>query len=221
MGYKQTELHKQRIKESRMRGGKKSPSRAIYPRPSKICLLCNQKFLKPLNLGKGSWEKKKLCSNLCRYKFQIGIPRSLITRKKIGLGNSGEKSAMWKGGRCTHSGGYIAILSKNHPNCDAKGYMLKHRLVMEKKIGRFLKKHEIVHHISGIKDDNRIENLMLCFSKKDHISKHHPYNTKETRQCSTCKLVFKLNKDNFYRRGKNKLGYYCKKCQPQRRYICR
>lgn len=48
----------------------------------------------------------------------------------------------------------------------------EHRLVVEKFIKRKLKKEEEVHHINGIKSDNRIDNLMLFKTKKEHISFH-------------------------------------------------
>lgn len=75
----------------------------------------------------------------------------------------------WKGG--THlSGGYIREYAPNHPH-NAKGYVLQHRLVMERHLGRYLEPREIVHHVNGDKLDNRIENLVIT-NRSAHIKGH-------------------------------------------------
>ena len=75
----------------------------------------------------------------------------------------------WKGGRILHSSsGYILIKNPEHPFADSQKYVREHRLIMEKHLGRFLKASETVHHINGIKDDNRIENLVITTCSKHH-----------------------------------------------------
>ena len=85
---------------------------------------------------------------------------------------SGKKHWNWKGGIHHHSGGYIKINCPEHPFSDCCGYIFQHRLVMEKKIGRYLRKDEFVHHINGIKTDNRPGNLQMFDSHSAHRLEH-------------------------------------------------
>jgi len=64
----------------------------------------------------------------------------------------GEKNPNWKGGRLITKEGYIRIWT---PHRKPKR-TFEHRLVMEKVLGRALKENERVHHINGIKGDNRL-----------------------------------------------------------------
>ena len=88
------------------------------------------------------------------------------------LNQIGKKHPAWKGGRRNggEGYGYIRAYCPTHPYCDDRGYILEHRLVMEKHLGRTILPTEVVHHINGIKDDNRIENLMLFSSRGSHTS---------------------------------------------------
>jgi len=71
------------------------------------------------------------------------------------------------------SHGYILVrLSPDHPfYCMAHrrtGYVLEHRLIMAEHLGRPLTNEEIVHHINGDKQDNRLENLQLLSTRRSH-----------------------------------------------------
>lgn len=99
----------------------------------------------------------------------------------------GDKSPHWKGGRSLHHGGYvgrwISEQDQFYPMATHKrrggGTIFEHRLVMAQSLGRCLDTKEYIHHINGVKDDNRIENLELI-SPKNHVLYKN--------MCAQCKL---------------------------------
>ena len=80
-----------------------------------------------------------------------------IRKTRLGRNNGivGNGHGMWQGGRYRLTAGYIACWVAPHT------YVLEHRLVMSKHLGRPLLPSEVVHHINHKKDDNRLENLIL------------------------------------------------------------
>ncbi|RQW19877.1 hypothetical protein EH196_06950 [Bacillus sp. C1-1] len=119
---------------------------------------------------KHSEESRRKMSN-----SQKGRTFSEETKKKMSEARKGFRLAgnyeNFRGVR-NRSDGYIQNYVPEHPNATRDGYVMEHRLVMEKCIGRYLKKDEEVHHINKNKKDNRIENLHLFASKKDHMRFH-------------------------------------------------
>jgi hypothetical protein len=85
----------------------------------------------------------------------------------VGYGNKGKLNHSWKGGKRIDQG-YVYLLDKNKSH--EKGlsrYTGEHILVAENKYGRKIKKDELVHHLNGVRDDNRPQNLVII-KKKGH-----------------------------------------------------
>ena len=77
----------------------------------------------------------------------------------------GKNNPAYKGGKVLDTNGYVRIRGSR------KTRQYEHQLVLEQHLGRKLKTGEEVHHINGIKTDNRLENLYLV-DKKSHSRKH-------------------------------------------------
>lgn len=74
----------------------------------------------------------------------------------------------WRGGTHKTTDGYIRV------NTPEGIRFAEHRLVMEKSLGRKLSKDELVHHLNGVRHDNREENLAVvdkCSHEKRTVEK--------------------------------------------------
>lgn len=103
-------------------------------------------------------EKKHYCKGYCVKHFKRfaahGDPLKLKIRER-GQGTINGKN----------KSGYVCVKVKG------KSHLL-HRLIVEKHLGRKLKKTEIVHHKNENQLDNRIENLEVM-TRAEHIRHHH------------------------------------------------
>ena len=121
----------------------------------KLCVI-DEGYRKKIKNGTRKYWK---CLCECGKETYV-VSYSLISGKTKSCGcsrgdtNRGKIGNNWKGGRHKTVDGYVKVWNGSK-------YVKEHSLIMSKKIGRSLLKTETVHHINGIKDDNRIENLEL------------------------------------------------------------
>lgn len=111
-------------------------------------------------------------------KISINNARGMLGRKhkkETIIKMRGSKNSNWKGGKYINkSEKCVYVRCPTHPRAkNNRGYVAKHILVMEKHLGRYLKKGEVVHHIDGNRMNNSIKNLKLFKNNGKHISFHH------------------------------------------------
>jgi hypothetical protein len=107
-----------------------------------------------------------------------------LSQGRIGNGSKGkfrDESSNWKGGRIVDMYGYVHLLIPGHPRAaKGGGYVREHLVVWENHNGYSLPKGWQIHHVNGVKSDNRIENL-LALSSHEH-SKVIPFLRNKIRE---------------------------------------
>jgi endogenous inhibitor of DNA gyrase (YacG/DUF329 family) len=136
------------------------------------CPICEKELILKKYGRKYNWDQI-YCSRKCRDKarIKIYIKKCIIcgkvfklrpkyrfyktcSKKCFALAHSNKNHYNYKGGHLNKQSGY-RVISVNNVQ------ILEHRYIMEQHIGRKLKRSEIVHHINGIRSDNRISNLTI------------------------------------------------------------
>lgn len=130
---------------------------------------------------------RRFCSRDCHYQWRARNAQHFtceVCGKKVRLSPSQKRARL--GGRfCSrtcmgdafiarpldrkHNGrvarlnndGYVMLYEPSHPRADRGGWVFEHRLIVEARVGRYLRQDEHVHHLNGTKDDNRSENLVV------------------------------------------------------------
>ena len=152
----------------------------------KECPICEKKYktcLSRIKDGRG-----KFCSKGCAYRH---------TRESGIMG--GKNNPAWTGGRHFRgTKGYWYIRMPSHHRA-VEGYVPEHVLVIEDKLGRELKKGEHVHHLNGIKTDNRPENLIvLTHEQHSHLhsnGKSNPMYGKRFKEL--LQTIIEFNEDEY------------------------
>jgi hypothetical protein len=132
------------------------------------------KFLNCAVCDKLFEQKRANNTDYCSY----GCKRLGVHRRYQGLAVKGPRKIIRYSGH-TNKDGY-RLLAKKHPNSSKHGKILEHVLVMSNHLERPLVKGETVHHINGIRNDNRIENLELW-------SHSHPFGQRVEDKIKWCR----------------------------------
>lgn len=115
-----------------------------------------------------------------------------------------EKVKVRKGSKGMYKqNGYVLAKAPYHPNANKRGYVPLHRLVMENQLGRYLTpRKELVHHIDGNRENNKLSNLKLTSPSEHYMDEHFEKRNANGRFVAN-EPVFGEIKFRLYDRDKN------------------
>ena len=108
-----------------------------------------------------------------------------------------ENSSNWKGGIKKTAKGYRQLLMPEHRRADVSGYVMEHIVIYENETGIEIPPNCCIHHLNGIKDDNRIENLRWANSTIQAQNRDNSY-VAEIGKKTIYKAIKKRKKDAVY-----------------------
>jgi hypothetical protein len=134
-----------------------------------------------------NWEKAKkfyengmTCREICEVLnvkdistiYHALIKQGVLIRHNKTTGKIGKYTSRWNGGISYDFKGHRRLYLPQHPSANKGGLIYEHRYIMEQHLGRRLHRWEVVHHINGIPDDNKINNLQLM-TAREHNKLHN------------------------------------------------
>lgn len=165
---------------------------------TKKCIRCRKTIIKRPSESMQYWKTKRFCSYRCASigrpnpnkgkpcphmignKFRVGLTswnKGLTTKNSKKVAEYGKKSGDSRKNKPRKPfviiNGYKCIFMPHHPRaCKFTKTIPEQILVMEKHLGRFLTKVEVVHHIDSNKLNNELYNLQLFPNKSEHMRWH-------------------------------------------------
>lgn len=139
------------------------------------------------NLGKERSLQTRIRNSIAnkgRISPMMGKKHSLESLQKMSKSHKenpsrywlGKKRPTWRkvGNKHLIPQGYVLVCMEN-------GYDFEHRIIMANHLKRKLTRYDVVHHINGVKNDNRIENLQVM-TLAEHSALHQ--NIKPKKYCT-------------------------------------
>lgn len=130
----------------------------------------------------GCGQKTEICSKTwTEIGWKKGEPKKWIKGHHSKV-RKGELSSNWNGGKGIDGSGYIRLSGhQDHPKSDGYGRVKEHILIAENVLGYYLPEGVEIHHVNGIRSDNRNENLVICEDRNYHRLLH--VRTRALKEC--------------------------------------